>query len=194
MRLLLAFVFLVVLAGGGVYVAGQQKPGVAQGLKAVPASAAAAKSFDQKIDTMNKAVADARKTGKAQPVEVTFTEEELTSKASQAVASGASGGIAAQNTEIHLQGGNIIATSTIQVSGVSLNVGVVATPTVVNGQTRIVVKEIQTGALPLPDAVKEQINAQIGTAVDPAKLGLPFDVSQLQVVDGKLVIKGTAKP
>jgi len=194
MKLLLALVLLVSLAGGGVYVAGQQKPAVAQGLKAVPASAAAAKSFDQKIDTMNKAVADARKTGKAQPVEVTFTEEELTSKASQAIASGASGGIAAQNTEIHLQGGNIIATSTIQVSGVSLNVGVVATPTVVNGQTRIVVKEIQTGALPLPDAVKEQINAQIGTAVDPAKLGLPFDVSQLQVVDGKLVIKGTAKP
>jgi hypothetical protein len=64
----------------------------------------------------------------------------------------------------------------------------------VNGQTQIIVKEVQTGALPLPDAIKQQINAQIGNAIDPSKLGLPFDVSQLQIVDGKLVIKGSAKP
>jgi hypothetical protein len=193
-KLILGIVLVVFLAGGGLYVASQQKPGVAQGLKAVPASTAAAKSFDQKIDTMNKAVAEAKKSGKAQAVEVSFTEEELTSKASQAASLTGDGGVAARNTEIHLQGGNIIATSTVTVSGVSVNLGIVATPTVVNGQTQIVVKEIQTGALPLPDAVKAQINAQIGTAVDPSKLGLPFDVSQLQIIDGKLVIKGTAKP
>jgi hypothetical protein len=193
-KLFVGIVLVVCLAGGGLYVAAQQKPGVAQGLKAVPASSAAAKSFDQKIDAMNKTIAEAKKTGKAQAVEVSFTEEELTSKATQATSTSGGSGITGQNTEIHLQGGNIIATSTVTVSGVSVNLGIVATPTVVNGQTQIVVKEVQTGALPLPDAVKEQINAQIGTAVDPAKLGLPFDVSQLQVVDGKLVIKGTAKP
>ena len=194
MRLLLGIVLLLALASGGVYVAAQQKPGVAQGLKPVIVSAAATKSFDQKIDTLNAAIADAKKSGKAQPIEVTFTEEELTSKVNQATAQGAGGGIAAQNTEIHLQNGNIVATSTVNVSGVSLNVGVVATPTVVNGQTQLVVKEIQTGGLPLPDALKQQLNAQIGNAIDPAKLGLPFDVSQLQVVDGKLVVKGTVKP
>ncbi len=192
-KLLLGIVLVVLLAGGGLYVAAQQKPGVAQGLKPIIASAAAAKSFDQKVDSLRTAADEAKRTGKAQPVEVAFTEEELTSKLSQATSSTGSG-IATQNTEIHLQGQNIIATSTVQVSGLSVNIGVVATPTVVNGQTQIVVKQIDTGALPLPDALKEQINAQLGTAVSPSKLGLPIDVSQLQVVDGKLVVRGTAKP
>lgn len=55
-------------------------------------------------------------------------------------------------------------------------------------------KDVQTGALPLPDAVKQQINAAVGQAIDPSKLGLPIDISNITVVDGKLVIKGSTKP
>ncbi len=194
-RLVVGVLLLVVLAGGGLYVAAQQQPGVAQGLKAVPTSSAAAQSFDSKVDSMNKAAEEAKKTGKAQSVEVAFTEQELTTKAAQAEAGqSADSPVQAKNTQIHLSGSQIIATSTVTVSGVNVNLGVVAEPVVVNGQTRIVVKEIQTGALPLPDAIKQQIDAQIGSAIDPSKLGLPIDVSQLTIVDGKLVIKGTAKP
>lgn len=192
-RLVLGILVLVVLLAGGVYVASQQQPGVAKDLQPVATSSAAVQSFDAKLDAVNKAVEEAKRTGKAQPVELTITEQELTTKAAAAAATGA-GGLTATNTQIHLQGGQIIATSTVSVSGIALNVGVVAVPTVVNGQTQIVVKEIQTGALPLPDAVKQQINAQIGSAIDPKRLGLPFDVSQITIVNGQLVIKGTAKP
>ena len=193
-RLFLAILVLIVLAGGGVYVAAQQQPAIAQGLKAVPASSAAAQSFDSKVDAMNKAD-EAKRTGKAQSVEVSFTEEELTTKASQAEASqSADSAIKAKDTQIHLVGNQIIATSIVTVSRLNVNLGVVVEPTVVNGQTQFVVKQIQTGGLPLPDAIKQQIKAQIGNAIDPSKLGLPFDVSQLTIVDGKLVIKGTAKP
>jgi hydroxylamine reductase (hybrid-cluster protein) len=192
-RLVLGILVLVVLAAGGLYVAAQQKPAIAQGLRAVPASSAAAQTFDDKVNTLQKAADTAKQTGKEQTVEVSFTEEELTSKAAQAAQS-ATSGIAAQDTQIHLSGSQIIATSTVTVSGVSVNLGVVAEPIVVNGQTQIVIKEVQTGALGLPDAIKDQINAQIGKAIDPSKLGLPIDVSQLSIVDGKLVIKGTAKP
>lgn len=194
-RLFLGILVLIVLAGGGLYVAAQQKTGIAQGLTAVPTSSAAAQSFDSKVDAMNKIADEAKRTGKAQSVEVSFTEEELTTKASQAEANqSADSAIKAKDTQIHLSGNQIIATSTITVSGVNVNLGVVAEPTIVNGQMQIVVKEIQTGALPIPDAIKQQINAQIGNVIDPSKLGLPFDVSQLDIVDGKLVIKGTAKP
>ncbi len=82
----------------------------------------------------------------------------------------------------------------MSVQGLQLNVGVVAVPVVEGGKTKIVVKEIQTGALPVPDAIKQQIEAQIGKAVDPSSLGLPFDISQMKIVDGKIVISGTAKP
>jgi len=194
-RVLLSLVVVVIVAGAGLYVAARQQPGVAQGLKAIAASSAAAKAFDDKVDVIKKAADEAKRTGKTQPVEVSFTEEELTSKASESTVNpGNDIGITTQGTQIHLVGTQIIATSTVTVSGVSVNLGIVAEPVVVNGQTQIVIREVQTGALPIPDAIKQQINDQIGNAVDPSRLGLPIDVSLLQVVDGKLVIKGTAKP
>ena len=189
-----AVLLLVVLAGGGVFVLAKQQPSVANGLAPVVASAQAAQSFDAKVDTLKAAQAEAKKTGKAQPVEVAFTEAELTSKASQATGPIGDTGIAATDTQVHLAGGNIVATSSVTVQGISLTIGVVATPVVENGQTKIIVKDVQTGALPLPDAVKQQINAAIGQAIDPAKLGLPMDISNMTIVDGKLVLTGTAKP
>ncbi len=192
-KIFLALVLLVVIGGGGVYVLSQQSPSVASGLKKVPVSSQASKSFDDKVKVLEKALADAKASGKAAPVQVSFTEEELTSKAAEA-SSSLTGGLAAKDTQIHLSGSDVIATSTVTVQGLSVPLGVVATPVVENGQTKIVVQQIQTGGLPLPDALRQQIEAQIGKAVDPTALGLPFDVSKLQVVNGQLVISGTAKP
>ena len=193
-RLLGGVVLLLILGGGGMFVLAKQAPSVANGLKPVTASTEAAKSFDTKVDALNAAAAEAKKTGKAQSVEVTFTQEELTSKANGAGSTLTDSGLAIADTQVHLAGGNIVATSSVTFQGFSLNVGVVATPIVVNGQTQIVIKEIQTGALPIPDAIKQQLNAQLGQVIDPKKLGLPIDVSNLTVVDGKLVVKGQAKP
>ena len=185
---------LIVLAGGGAFVLAKQQPSVAAGLTPIVASAQSAQSFDAKVDTLKAAQTEATKSGKAQAVEVTFSEEELTSKASQATGPIGDTGIAATDTQVHLSGGNIIATSSVTVQGISLTIGVVATTIIENGQTKIIVKDVQTGALPLPDAVKQQINAAIGQAIDPKKLGLPIDISNLTIVDGKLVVKGMAKP
>lgn len=193
-KILVGLLLLVVLAGGGVFVLATQPPNVAAGLRTVAPSTQAADSFDAKVDTLRAAQAAATKTGKDQPVEVTFTEEELTSKASEVSGPIGDTGIAATDTQVHLSGGNVVATSTLSLQGLSINVGVVAKPTVVNGQVQLVVTEIQTGALPLPDGVRQQINAAVGQAIDPTTLGLPFNISDLTVVDGKLVLKGTATP
>ena len=193
MRLLIVLLLLLGLGGGGVYVLSQQEPPAAAGLKPVVASATAAKSFDAKVDSVQAAIDEAKRTGQAKAVEVTFTEEELTSKAA-AAATTATGGLVATNPQIHLSGGNIIATSSVSIQGFQLNVGVVATPVVEDGKTKIVVKEIQTGAIPIPDAIKKLLESQIGAAIDPKALGIGIDVTKLQVVDGKLVLAGTAKP
>lgn len=193
MRLLIVLLLLLGLGGGVVYVLSQQEPPAAAGLKPVVASATAAKSFDAKVDSVQAAIDEAKRTGQAKVVEVTFTEEELTSKAAGA-ATTATGGLVATNPQIHLSGGNIIATSSVSVQGFQLNVGVVATPVVEDGKTKIVVKEIQTGAIPIPDAIKKLLESQIGAAIDPKALGIGIDVTKLQVVDGKLVLAGTAKP
>ena len=193
-KILLGLVVLAVVAVGGAAVLAQQKPSVGRDLRPVTVGGTAARSFDDKVDHLAKAAAEAKRTGKAVPVEISLSEEELTSKVSIVASQPNPAGIVGTNTQVHLQGGNVIATSDVTVQGLPLSIGVVAQPTIVNGTVQIIVKEIQTGALPLPDAIKQQLNAQIGQAIDPAKLGLPIDVSKLQVVDGKLVIRGTAKP
>lgn len=197
MRLILglfgALLALLVLGGGGAFVLSQQEPSIAAGLPPIVASAEAAASFDAKIESLNAAVEEARRTGLAREVELELTEEELTSKAQQTTTIG-DGSAVATETKVHLRNGDIVATSKVNIQGFDLRIGVVATLLVENGQTKIVVKEIQTGALPIPDAVKAELNEQIGSAVDPRSLGLPIDVSQLTVADGRIVIKGTARP
>lgn len=191
-KFFVGLVLLVGVAGGGLYVLSQQQPTVAAGLKKVPVTAGAAKSFDDKVKALEAAAAAAKASGKSTPVTATFTEEELTSAADQA-ASNTSGGLAATDTQIHLSGGNVIATSTVTVQGISVPVGVVATPTVVNGQVQMVVQQIQTGALPLPDSITKQIQAQVGQAISPSSLGIPINVSSLQIQNGQLVLSGTTQ-
>ncbi|MDE3113914.1 MAG: LmeA family phospholipid-binding protein [Chloroflexota bacterium] len=192
-KFVIGLVLLVGIAGGGLFVLSQQQPTVAAGLKKVPVTAEAAKSFDDKVKALEQAAAAAKASGKSAPVTATFSEEELTS-AANAASSSASGGVAATDTQIHLSGGNVIATSNVTVQGISVPVGVVATPTVVNGQVQMVVQQVQTGALALPDSIKQQIQAQVGQAISPSALGIPMNVSNLQIQNGQLVLSGTTQP
>jgi hypothetical protein len=193
-RLFMTLVLFGAVGGGAVFALAQRQPSVAEGLKPVVVSAQSAKTFDDKVRTIQAAADEAKRTGRATPVEVTFTEQELTSKIAEATAGFVPSGVVATDTQIHLAGGNIVATSKVNVQGIDVSVGVVATPIVENGQTTIVVKEIQTGGLPLPDSLKREIQATVGQAIDPRSFGVPLDIATLRIVEGKLVITGTAKP
>ncbi len=192
-RLVAALLVLAALVGGSVLVLGTQQPSVAAGLAPVGVSAEARKSFDGKVGSLVSAANEAKRSGGAKPFEVAFSEEELTSKAAEAVGS-SDGAFGVSNPQIHLVGGNVVATSTVSVGGVSLNVGVVATPTVVDGRAQLEVQKVETGALPVPGPLRDQIESQLARAVEAAKAGLPADFTKLAVVDGKLVAAGMIRP
>jgi hypothetical protein len=197
MRPLLMLLILGGVGYGGLQILSQyqqqQAARVAEGLRPIVVTPVAAQSFDEKLGAIEKAAGDAKRTGRATPIEVTFTEQELTSKLAQMTFSG-TGGLVATDMQVHLSGGNVVTTSKVNIQGFSLNVGIVATPVVESGQARLVIKEIQTGGIPVPDALRQQIQAQLGQAIDPSALGIPFEVTKVQVLDGKVVISGTAKP
>lgn len=195
MRLLLALVLVGGLAYGGAQVLSQlkqQQPQLAAGLKRIEIAPGAVRTFDEKIAALEKAADDAKRTGKTTAVEVTFTEQELTSKLPEA--SGVIGTIAVTDTQIHLTGGNVVATSEVNIQGLHVSVAIVATPVVEAGQAKLVVTDVQTGGVPIPEALKDQIRSQLGAAIDARSLGLPFNISKVQIVDGTVVISGTAKP
>lgn len=192
--LLRGVVMLSVLGGGGALVLAKQAPSLADGLAPVAISAAAVASFDRKIEALNAAVAEAKKTGKAQPVEVTFTDQELTSKANSVGSAVNDSGLATSDTQVHLTGGNLVAAAAVTIQGMPINVAIVAAPVVVDGQTRVTIKELQTGALPIPDLFKQPLSAQLAQTIDPKRLGLPIEVTNLTILEGKLIIRGQAKP
>lgn len=193
-RGLFSLVLLLVLGGGAtVYVMSQGQPEMASGLSPITASTEAAATFDEKVLSVQAAVDKAKSTGTAQPISLLFTEAELTSKAALATGS-LTGGFIATDPQIHLRGGNIVLTAGISIQGFPLKLAVMAIPVVVDGKTSFAIKEIQTGSLPLPDPIKKELDAQIAKILSPESLGLPVEVTKIEVQEGKLLLEGVAKP
>jgi len=193
-RGLFSLVVLLLLGGGGAaYVLSQQAPQLGRDLPRVETSTQAATTFDQKLEAVQDAVDEAKKTGVAQRVSISFTEAELTSKAAIATSS-LTGGFIATDPQIHLRAGSIVLTAGVSIQGFPLKIAVMAIPTVIDGKTSFAIKEVQTGSLPLPDAIRTQLDAQIAKILDPEALGIPLEVTKLEIQNGKLVFEGVAKP
>lgn len=188
----------IALLGGigyGAYLGvGGGRPAVADGLRDVVADPNAARSLDDKVLALEAHVEAARLSGQRLPVTITLTEQELTSKAAQFLATAdPTNTLRPSNVQIHLANGDVIVTSTMQVSGLTLNVGIVATPVVLDGKTVFAVKDIQTGGLFLPDLLKQELSARIAPALDPVSLGLPLDIASIEVGQGTMTVQGTTR-
>ena len=193
-RILLGGLCIAFAVGVAALIAARQKPAIARNLSPVAISPAAVKSFDQKAGTLQQAVDTAKQTGKVQAVSVTFSEAELTSKAAEALRQLPDSLIKADDLELHLVDNGVVATSTIDVAGVPVSIAVVAEPLTVDGTTTFVIKDVQTGAIALPDGLRAQIDSQLQQQISPANLNLPFDVTGLQIENGQLVLQATVNP
>ena len=193
-RILFAALCLALAVGTAIYFAARQRPTLVRNLTPVAISPAAVKSFDQKAVVLQQAADMAQQTGKPQPVTVTFTETELTSKAAQALRDLPDSLIKADNLELHLVDNGVIATSTIDVAGIPVSIAVVAEPLTIDGTTTFVIKDIQTGAIALPDSLRAQIDSQLQQQLSPATLNLPFDVTGLEIENGQLVLQASVNP
>ena len=193
-RILFAALCLALAVGTAIYIAARQRPTLVRNLTPVAISPAAVKSFDQKAVVLQQAADKAQQTGKPQPVTVTFTETELTSKAAQALRDLPDSLIKADNLELHLVDNGVIATSTIDVAGIPVSIAVVAEPLTIDGTTTFIIKDIQTGAIALPDSLRAQIDSQLQQQLSPATLNLPFDVTGLEIENGQLVLQASVNP
>lgn len=183
---------LLVGGGGAVYFAGQAQPEAGRDLPAVPASTEAAAAFDDKVLSVQSALEVAKTTGVAQRISVEFTDAELTSKATIAVAS-LTGGFVPTDPQIHVQPGNIVLTANLSLAGFTQKLAVTAIPVLVDGKPAFSIDQVET-ALPLPDGIKKEINAQIAKILSPESLGFAFEITKIEALQGRLVFEGVAKP
>jgi hypothetical protein len=192
-RGLFSLALLLVIGGAGAaYFAAQAQPQVGRDLPAVPASTEAAAAFDGKVLSVQAALDAAKTTGVAQPIFLEFTDAELTSKATIAVGS-LTGGFIPTDPQIHVQPGNIVLTANLSLAGFTQKLAVTAIPVLVDGKPAFSIDQVET-ALPLPDGIKKEINAQIAKILSPETLGFAFEITKIEAHEGRLVFQGFAKP
>lgn len=144
------------------------------------------------IDAADRALAQAKQSGKAVPVTLVFSERDLTATAS-AYFPQTFAGATLSDPQVRLVPGRIELTTAATASILRTTAAVVATPIVVNGRPAARIESATIGGAPLPDRLREIIAGQLAEAIGaglPAKL----TVSAITVVAGTMTVEGIAAP
>ena len=183
-----SIVGLAVVVVGVVWFLMSRPSGIAANVTDVVSSPSAAASLDSKWadfrDTVNAAPAGTE-------VTVTLTQEEVTSKINQELKSvELPAGLSMGDVSVNLVDGKLILSTDLNYSVFSGKAGMEAVIENVDGKPSIVVTNIDMGSLPIPQALKDQLKNLIpeGGVINLADL--PFDVSSIKIVDGKMVVNG----
>jgi hypothetical protein len=173
---------VLVFLGAVAFMLLSRPPEQAAQLTPVPVSSAAASSFDGKVATVQGAIA---------PVTVEFDEQEATSKLVEALAAEPSAP-RIENPQVTFRDGKIYLSGVSRDTIVPVNILITGRIEVRDGKLVTTVERIDTGRLPLPEALRDQI---IGLASDPDLLndGLPIAVNDVRVLNGRLELTGQPK-
>ncbi|MHB8618889.1 MAG: hypothetical protein ACYDAG_04830 [Chloroflexota bacterium] len=155
-----------------------------------PASAAAAE-LDSHVGSFEQTVRQQAGAGKRTPVSLTITQDELTARANQALASGEVQ-VPASDLRVTVVPGQIVTTGELNAGALSAPFTLTAIPVVTNGQPRLSVQRLDFGLVPVPQAVRDKLVA----AVSAGNLlgNLPLEVSSFQAQQGQVVLRGVTRP
>jgi len=96
--------------------------------------------------------------------------------------------------QVHLAEDKIVATARFDAGGIEVPVVVTAKVTVQDGKPQVTVEKTDLGRLPVPQAIKDQINSLVDSNISPALTDMPVDLSKLKIEKGQISIEGLVKP
>lgn len=177
-------VVILLVAGGavGAYWYLTQPSATAAQITPVPVSSAAAVSFDQKFATVQAAKA---------PVTVEITEQEATSKLVATINADPTLP-KIENPQVTFRNGKTIVSGTSRDTPIPVTIVVTGRIEARDGKLVATVEQIDTGRFPLPGAIQQQIT-DLAQNTERLNEGLPITVTQVQTLDGKLVLTGQPK-
>jgi hypothetical protein len=153
----------------------------------VPASAQDAKTFDEKIASLEQA----HQQGAAHTAHI--TETELTSKLQQGIdenAGNAQGSVALKAASVHLEGDGFAGVFTLSVGGKELYLTMTGTLGVVDGRLRIQPSTAKLGSLPIPAmAFRRLLQKQFDSPEARERLRLPEFIKDVHIVNGALLVE-----
>jgi hypothetical protein len=179
---LVLLVAVLVFLGAVAFMLLSRPSELAARLTPVPVSGAAAGSFDGKLATVQSAPA---------PVTVEFDDQEATSKLAEVLAAEPSAP-RIENPQVAFRDGKVYLSGVSRDTFVPMNIVIIGRIEARDGKLVTTVERIDTGRLPIPDSLRDQIT---GIASDPNLLNedLPIVVNDVQVLDGRLVLTGQPK-
>lgn len=180
---LIAVLLLLVLAGGACYFLTRPSD-LSRSLATVPASTAAAQSFDNKIATLQAAPTSTA-------TQLAITEQEATSKLVETLADDPTAP-KIENPQVAFHGGKVIVSGVSRDAPVPITVVIVGTLAARDGKLVTTVERIDTGRFPLPGPIQDQI-AGLATNTDQLNEALPITVDNVQTLEGRLLVTGMPK-
>lgn len=179
--LVIVAALLLFLAAGAFWLLTRQ-PVAAQQLTPMVVSTAAAQHFDQKIATIRAAQA---------PVTIEITEQEATSKLVTLLAE-TPDAPPITDPQVRFREGQFIAQGVMRGGPVPITIAVTGHLELQNGQLVTVVDQIDTGRLPLPEAMQQQIISLVSGSNQLATQ-VPLNLTAVELHEGRLVLSGTPK-
>ncbi len=154
----------------------------------IPVSTVAAGNFDTKVNQIVNASPNTA-------VTVELTDAELTSKFAQTMNTNRDAiGADIQNPQVSVHDGRVFAGGKVKSDSfpVRADLVVVAVPTAANGKLMLHVERVESGRLPLPSNITDQIVADVqnDTLIND---NLPIYVDRVEVLNGILRLTGRPK-
>ncbi len=184
LRSLLLLVILLVVLAGAAYFLLTRPSELSQSLATVPASTAAARSFDNKIATLQAAPTSTS-------TQLEISEQEATSKLVETLAAEPSAP-KIENPQIAFRGGKVIVSGVSHDAPLPIAVVVIGTVAARDGKLVTTVERIDTGRFPLPGPLQQQIT-DLATNTDQLNEALPIVVDDVQTLEGRLLVTGKPK-
>lgn len=187
-RLILAIALGTVLAIAGLGVLGWLRAPLVPpaGARGVPAAVV------PQAAVVEQALADAKKSGTAVPITLTFSERDLTFAAAAYFPQNVSGATLT-DPQVRLGSGQLVLECVATVSVLRTTAVVVATPLVSGGRVRVRIDSATAAGMAVPDSIRAGLAGELDQAIAS---GLPpgLTVNTVTVANKTLTVLGTANP
>lgn len=182
---------LVIIVGLVAWILLSRSSGIAAKVTPVPSNSQAAQSFDTKWDNFSNTVAQSPK---GTTLTLTLTQEEVNSEVNEELKTLVLPvGLDVSNVNVNLTDGKILLSADVKYSVFSGNAGMEATVETNNGQASIDVTNIDMGALPIPQSVKDQLKGLIPEDILTQGSDTGFYTQNVQIENGQVVITGVTQ-
>ncbi|MDO8716652.1 MAG: hypothetical protein Q7J73_07595 [Dehalococcoidales bacterium] len=182
---------LVVITAAAIFILMGRPSGISSRMTNVVSSPEAAKTFDTKWDNFNNSI-NAAPAGTT--VTMNLTQEEVTSKINEEIKTvQLPEGLTMGNVTVNLVDGKLMLSSDVKYSALQGNAGMELQIETVNGTPSLVVKDIDMGMLPIPQALKDKLTDMIPANGVIGLNDLPIDITGIQIINGKIVMAGIKK-